>query len=67
MTVVYGIPGIMGEVYPLCKEPDIMKVVEGRRARWLKHMSRSEDVNLCKETNLYIFRGSREDPKEDLQ
>jgi hypothetical protein len=44
-------------MYLLCKEPDIMKAVEARTARWLRHLLRSEDVNLHRKLILTFSEG----------
>jgi hypothetical protein len=34
-----------------------MKAVEARRARWLRHLLRSEDVNLCRKLMFTFSEG----------
>jgi hypothetical protein len=36
------------ELYQLYKDPNIIKIVKANRIRWLGHIFRTDDSNLCK-------------------
>ena len=47
------------ELYDLYNEPDIIKVVKAERMRWLGHLCRMEEGNICKRVTFYKMIGTR--------
>jgi hypothetical protein len=47
------------ELYNLYKDPDIVRVIQVARIRWLGHIVRVEDNSPCKKITFFQPEGSR--------
>jgi hypothetical protein len=47
------------EFYKLCNEPDVVKVFQVGRLRWLGHLSRMQEQNPCRKLTLHKPEGTQ--------
>ena len=55
------------ELYDLYNEPDIIKVVKAERMRWLGHLRRMEEGNICKRVTFHNMIGTRKRGRPSLR
>jgi hypothetical protein len=55
------------ELYSLCKDLDIVRVIKVVRIRWLGHLVRMEENSPCKKINFSQLEGSRKKRRSKLR